>query len=151
MKENAEIQYFCCEDTFIVRVIAEKEDYVDTLEYYEPRVSGWILKPEWYDNMFVSKKIKFKKITREEAKKCIDNSIKYYRRTVRFPVYLRRIYDLYMDRYNPKTDEWELVRSDDWENEMSDSEKVVPVSEEEVFSYINNNNNNNNYLKKYGK
>ncbi|MBR3661589.1 MAG: hypothetical protein IKN63_06825 [Bacilli bacterium] len=135
MEKNAEIKYFCCEDQIIVRVIAELDNYTDSLEYYDPRVGGWIPSREWYQDMFVDKVVNFKEINKSEALKYIESSIKYYKRMVSSPIYLRQIYGLDLEFLNNKTGEWQTVLNHDWYDELDDYEKV---SKEKVLEYKNN-------------
>ena len=122
---NADVKYFCCEDKIVVRIIEEQDDYLDTLEYYEPKVGGWIPSRRWYEDMFINKVVDFREISRSEAIKYIKASVEYYKRIVANPVYLRRIYGLDLEFLNDKTGEWQEVSNHDWYEKIDEYQKVT--------------------------
>ena len=122
---NADVKYFCCEDKIVVRIIEEQDDYFDTLEYYEPKVGGWIPSSRWYEDMFINKVVDFREISRSEAIKYIKASVEYYKRIVANPVYLRRIYGLDLEFLNDKTGEWQEVSNHDWYEKIDEYQKVT--------------------------
>ncbi len=135
MEKNARIKYFCCEDKIIVRVVEEESNYSDILEYYNPRVGGWIPSKEWYNYMFVSKVVSFREISKREAKELINSSVEYFKRMVANPIYLRRIYGLDLEYFNSKIGEWQIVTNHDWYEKIDEYENV---SKKEVDEYIDN-------------
>ena len=132
---DAKIKYFLCEDTIVVRVIEETDNYKDTLEYYNPRVEGWIPNKTWYNDMFVNKVVNFKEITKEDSNKYIQSSIDYFKKNSISPIYVRRIYGLDLEYLNPKTGEWNEVLNNDWYDTIDEFDSV---SKEEVENYIDN-------------
>lgn len=135
MEGNAKIKYFCCEDTIVVRVLEEQDSYIDSLEYYNPKVEGWIPSREWYNDMFVDKVVSFREISRNEAISYINSAVEYYKRIVSTPVYLRRIYGLDLEFLNEKTGEWQEVTNHDWYEKIDEYQKV---SKDEVDSFKEN-------------
>ena len=135
MENNAKIKYFCCEDKIIVRVVEEENNYKDNLEYYNPKVGGWIPNPEWYNYMFISKVVNFREITKSEAIEFINSSVEYFKRVVATPIYLRRIYGLDLEYFNSKTNEWQAVTNHDWYEKIDEYDKVT---KKEVDDYIEN-------------
>ena len=131
--DNALIRYFLCEDKIIVRIVAEKNDYVDILEYYNPKYEGWIPSKEWYDDMFINKVVNFREITREEALNYVKSSVEYYKRVIVNPIYLRRIYGLNLEYFDDKTSEWQKVNNNSWYEKLDEYKKV---SKEEVDNYV---------------
>ena len=134
MEKNAEIKYYCCEGKIIVREVEENNSF-NTLEYYNPKVGGWIPDSSWYNYMFVEKVVSFEEISKNEALDYIKSSVEYYKRLVANPVYLRRIYGLDLEYFNSKTNEWQEVTNPDWYENLSEYEKV---SKKEVDDYIEN-------------
>ena len=134
MEKNAEIKYYCCEDKIIVRVVEENNN-LNTLEYYNPKVGGWIPDKSWYNYMFVNKVVNYKEISKSEALEYINKSVEYFKRIVANPIYLRRIYGLDLEYFNIKRNEWQEVTNHDWYEEIDNYEKV---SKKEVDEYIEN-------------
>ena len=127
---DVKIKYYLCEDRIVVRVI--EKDHDQTLEYYRPQVEGWIPNKAWYIYMFDNKKVKYRQITEEEANKYIERSVKYFKRGA---IYIRRIYGLDLEYFDPKTAEWRDVLNNDWYENM---EEFKPVTKDEVENYIDN-------------
>lgn len=135
MENNAKIKYFCCEDRIIVRVIEESDNYKDVLEYYNPKVEGWIPSRLWYQDMFIDKVVDFREISKSEAIDYINSSIEYFKRMVANPIYLRRIYGLDLEFLNDKIGTWQEVTNHDWYEKIEEYQKVT---KEEVNNYIDN-------------
>ena len=62
MENLSKIKYFCCEDRIVVRLIKDQIGEYEALEYYDPTIAGWIPSQNWYNDMFISKKVKFREI-----------------------------------------------------------------------------------------
>ena len=132
---EVKIKYFCCEDKIIVRVIEEDNNYIDTLEYYNPKIEGWIPNKEWYQDMFVDKVVNFREISKNEALKYIDQSVEYYKRVVGIPIYLRRIYGLDLEYLNVNTGQWQDITNQEWYDQIDEYQKI---SKEEVEKFRDN-------------
>ncbi len=133
MEKNAVVRYFCCEERIIVRVVEEHDNYTDYLEYYNPKVGGWIPSKEWYNDMFIDRVVNFKEISRDEAIRYINSSVEYFKRVVSTPIYLRRIYGLNLEFFNSKTGMWQPITNHDWYEDIDDYERVTS---DEVKKYI---------------
>lgn len=132
MEEKIVIKYYLCEESIVVRVIEHGDDYGDSLEYYDPRINGWIPDNEWYKSMFLEKVINFREISKKEAEIYMQKAIEYCKRLVANPIYLRLVYGLDLDFFNEKTGEWQAA-SNDWYKKISEYPRV---SKKEVDEYI---------------
>lgn len=133
MENMVSIKYYCCENRFIVRVIKDHTNNLESLEFYDPITAGWIPNQNWYIDMFINKNMSFKEISLEESKSYINNSIQYRKKDEIDNIYLRLIYGLDLEVLNDKTGKWEDIDDDEWYQEFNNY-KVV--SEEDVKQHI---------------
>ena len=136
MENLVRIKYFCCEGRIVVRLIENPNKYYDVLEYYDPISEGWIPSNDWYQDMFIDKKVSFKEISIEEALKLAKCSKEYLKRiNGSNPTYFRLIYGLDLELFDNKTGKWQEDINDKWYRKKDEYEKV---EEEEVKLYIDN-------------